>query len=98
MKTILLFILLFCSSYGYSQQDTIQKRQRSVGCAGSFFKPNGYNKIYNECGELWQDGIFKESKLYDGKVYIYDRDCILYKVKIFKEGLYHSDELPNPAN
>ena len=55
------------------------------------FQPNGYNKVYNSDGEIWQDGDFKEGKLFNGKVYVYDRDGILLKVKVFKNGVYHSD-------
>ncbi len=58
---------------------------------GVKWQPNGYNKIYNEDNEIWQDGVFKEGKLWDGKVYVYDRDGILLKVKVYKSGLYHSD-------
>lgn len=55
------------------------------------FKPNSYNKVYNDDGEIWQDGMFKEGQLWDGKVYVYDRDGILVNVRVFKSGLYHSD-------
>lgn len=58
---------------------------------GVKWQPNGYNKVYNEDKEIWQDGIFKNGKLWDGKVYVYDRDGILLKVEVFKQGLYHSD-------
>lgn len=58
---------------------------------GQKWQPNGYNKVYNSDGEIWQDGIFKNGKLWDGKVYVYDRDGILLKVKVYKEGAYHSD-------
>lgn len=58
---------------------------------GAKFLPNGYNKVYNEDDEIWQDGIFKDGKLWDGKVYVYDKDGILLKVKVYKSGLYHSD-------
>lgn len=58
---------------------------------GVKWQPNGYNKVYNDDDEIWQDGIFKEGKLWDGKVYVYDRDGILLKVKVYKAGLYHSD-------
>jgi ribosomal protein S1 len=37
------------------------------------------------------DGIFKNGNLWEGKVYEYDKDGILLKVKVFKEGVYHSD-------
>lgn len=58
---------------------------------GSKFLPNGYNKIYNANHEIWQDGEFKNGRLWDGKVYEYDRDGILLKVRVFKGGVYHSD-------
>jgi antitoxin component YwqK of YwqJK toxin-antitoxin module len=58
---------------------------------GSKFNPNAYNKVYNANDEIWQDGNFKNGLLWDGKVYEYDRDGILLKVKIFKNGVYHSD-------
>ncbi len=58
---------------------------------GASFKANGYNKVYNEDDEISQDGDFRNSRLWDGKVYVYDSDGILLKVKVFKKGVYHSD-------
>lgn len=58
---------------------------------GVTFKANGYNKVYNDNDEIWQDGEFRNSRLWDGKVYEYDSDGILLKVKVFKNGVYHSD-------
>jgi antitoxin component YwqK of YwqJK toxin-antitoxin module len=58
---------------------------------GEPFKANGYNKVYNENAEISQDGEFRNSLLWDGKVYVYDSDGILLKVKVFKQGVYHSD-------
>ena len=58
---------------------------------GAPFKANGYNKVYNENDEISQDGEFRNSRLWDGKVYVYDSDGILLKVKVFKKGVYHSD-------
>jgi antitoxin component YwqK of YwqJK toxin-antitoxin module len=58
---------------------------------GAKFLPNGYNKVYNANDEIWQDGTFKNGLLWEGKVYEYDRDGILLKVKVFKNGVYHSD-------
>jgi antitoxin component YwqK of YwqJK toxin-antitoxin module len=55
------------------------------------FLPQGYNKVYNDNDEIWLDGIFKNGNLWEGKVYEYDKDGILLKVKVFKEGVYHSD-------
>lgn len=53
------------------------------------WKPDGYNKVYNEDDEIWQDGVFKEGKLCDGKVYIYDQDGILVKVMVYRSGEEH---------
>jgi antitoxin component YwqK of YwqJK toxin-antitoxin module len=47
--------------------------------------------LYNKDGEIWQDGTFKNGVLFDGKVYVYDSDGILLKVKVYKNGVYHSD-------
>jgi antitoxin component YwqK of YwqJK toxin-antitoxin module len=58
---------------------------------GVRFSPNGYNKIYNDNEEIWMDGEFKNGRLWDGKVFDYDNDGILLKVRIFKNGKYHSD-------
>ncbi|MEN9743439.1 MAG: hypothetical protein RLZZ65_1244 [Bacteroidota bacterium] len=58
---------------------------------GLRFVPNGYNKVYNDNDEIWMDGEFKNGQLFDGKVYDYDQDGILQKVRIFKNGKYHSD-------
>ena len=58
---------------------------------GLKFVPNGYNKIYNLSEEIWMDGEFKNGQLWDGKVFDYDKDGILLKVRVFKNGKYHSD-------
>lgn len=58
---------------------------------GIKFEPNGYNKVYNENQEIWMDGQFKNGQLWDGKVFDYNSDGILMKVRVFKDGKYHSD-------
>jgi antitoxin component YwqK of YwqJK toxin-antitoxin module len=63
----------------------------SPNTRGIKFNPNGYNKVYNDNDDIWQDGNFKNGVLWDGKVYEYDSDGILLKVKVFKNGVYHSD-------
>lgn len=55
------------------------------------FNPNGYNKVYNDKNDILQDGIFKDGRLFDGKLYQYDADGILFKVKVYKNGIYTSD-------
>jgi antitoxin component YwqK of YwqJK toxin-antitoxin module len=63
----------------------------SPNTRGIKFNPNGYNKVYNSNDDIWQDGNFKNGVLWEGKVYEYDSDGILLKVKVFKNGIYHSD-------
>jgi antitoxin component YwqK of YwqJK toxin-antitoxin module len=58
---------------------------------GKKFEADGYNKVYNKAEELWMDGQFKASKLWEGKLYKYDADGILLKIEIWKNGAYHSD-------
>lgn len=58
---------------------------------GATFQPNGFNKLYTISDEIWIDGQFKNGQLKDGKVFVYDRDGVLLKVRIFKDGLYVSD-------
>jgi len=58
---------------------------------GAKFAPNGYNKVYNSNDEIYQDGEFRNGQLWDGKVYEYDSDGILLRVRVFKNGVYHSD-------
>jgi hypothetical protein len=58
---------------------------------GQTFKRNGLNKLYSKDSEIWIDGYFRDGRLENGKVFIYDRDGILLKVRIYKNGVYHSD-------
>ncbi len=58
---------------------------------GVKWQPDGSNKIFTSDNEILQDGVFKNGQLWDGRVYVYDRDGILLKIKVFKSGLYHSD-------
>lgn len=70
--------------------ETAPKISKPIVKTGKF-QPNGYNKVYNSDDEIWQDGDFKDGRLFNGKVYVYDKDGILLKVKVFKNGAYHSD-------
>ncbi len=58
---------------------------------GISFQPFGVNKLYTKGNEIWIDGLFKEGQLKDGKVFIYDRDGVLLKVRVYKDGIYISD-------
>lgn len=58
---------------------------------GLEFKLNGMNKLYSKTGEIWMDGYFEQGQLRDGKVFLYDNDGVLLKVRIYKKGKYLSD-------
>jgi antitoxin component YwqK of YwqJK toxin-antitoxin module len=55
------------------------------------FMPNGLNKVYTESAEIWMDGHFMNGQLYTGKVFVYDHDGVLLKVRLYKNGIYESD-------
>lgn len=58
---------------------------------GLEFKPNGWNKLFTKTDEIWMDGYFTNGQLMDGKVFVYDRDGVLLKVRVYKKGEYISD-------
>jgi antitoxin component YwqK of YwqJK toxin-antitoxin module len=61
--------------------------------SGLKFLPNGRNKLYTITGEIWMDGEFKKGQLMDGKVFLYDSDGVLLKVRVYKNGAYERDGL-----
>ncbi|MFA9212101.1 MAG: hypothetical protein ACEQR5_09755 [Moraxellaceae bacterium] len=61
--------------------------------SGLKFLPNGRNKLYTQAGDIWMDGEFKKGQLMDGKVFLYDSDGVLLKVRIYKNGAYERDGL-----
>lgn len=58
---------------------------------GTSFRSNGINKLFTKHSEIWIDGYFRNGKLESGKVFVYDRDGILLKVRVYKEGVYYAD-------
>lgn len=56
-----------------------------------FDKQNGYNTIYDKKDNLWMEGDFKNGKLWDGRLLIYDKDGLLLRIEVYKNGVYHSD-------
>ncbi|MEX1192448.1 MAG: hypothetical protein WED10_04710 [Brumimicrobium sp.] len=71
--------------------DNVAEGPKPTGLDKDGFEPNAYNKIYNDDKELWMEGDFKDGRLYDGRLYVYDEDGLLLKVEVYKEGKYHSD-------
>lgn len=54
--------------------------------AADTFKPNGFNTLYNQNGDVTQSGEFKNGKLYNGKWYRYNNDGLLIRVEIYRNG------------
>lgn len=55
------------------------------------FKPDDYNKVYDNEKRLVQDGQFKGGKLWNGKWYKYDKNGLLWKIEVYKNGKYFAD-------
>jgi len=58
---------------------------------GKTFSGEGYWKLYNQNKQIAKDGIFRKNKLIDGKAYNYNRDGILTRIAVYKEGKYIGD-------
>jgi antitoxin component YwqK of YwqJK toxin-antitoxin module len=52
---------------------------------------DGYQKLYDDQKRLVQDGEFKGGKLHNGKWYKYDKNGLILKVEIYKNGKYFAD-------
>jgi len=55
------------------------------------FRENGYNTLYDRQLRISQQGNFKQGRLWDGKRYNYDKNGILQRIQIFKQGRYAGD-------
>jgi len=55
------------------------------------FRENGYNTLYDRQLRISQQGEFKQGRLYDGRRYSYDKDGILQRIQVFKQGRYSGD-------
>ncbi|HXC05196.1 MAG TPA: hypothetical protein VNZ86_10625 [Bacteroidia bacterium] len=52
---------------------------------------NGQATIFNKNRQKSKSGIFKNGKLVDGKVYIYNESGILQRIALFEGGIYKGD-------
>lgn len=55
------------------------------------FDGNGYAKLFLLGGRLSKDGTFKNYRLIEGKDYVYNKDGILERIAVYKDGKYVGD-------
>ena len=79
------------ATYEYNYSDGQQSGFIARFKEGDRFDMNGYNTIYNQYGDIWMLGLFKNGQLWDGKLYKFDEDLLICKIEIWKDGNYHSD-------
>lgn len=58
---------------------------------GMVFQRNGFNKLYTSTNEIWMDGLFRDGQLFSGKVFEYDKDGVLFRVRVYQDGEYIKD-------
>jgi len=56
------------------------------------FDGNGKHKMYNQNNKIVKDGVFEDYRLMEGKLYEYDENGKLIKIKNFQKGYYIGDE------
>lgn len=60
------------------------------------FKHNGNNTLYNKDRMVTQTGEFKNGKLYNGKMYKRTKNGVLYKIEMYREGIYIGEGIIGP--
>ena len=56
--------------------------------AAQIFNGDGYAKLFNMNKQISKEGEFKQYRLINGKDYIYDKNGILDRIAVYKEGRY----------
>jgi|ERR1051326_2234031 antitoxin component YwqK of YwqJK toxin-antitoxin module len=66
----------------------VDKTKEKVNEAQPVFTGNGYAKLFNMNKQISKEGEFKNFRLMNGKDYIYNKDGILEKISVYKDGRY----------
>jgi len=79
-------------------KDASNKVKTTVKVTSSVAKPNtelfdgnGEHTLYNKDRQIFQKGLFKDGRLYNGKVYRYDDNGILTNIEMYQKGKYIGD-------
>ena len=67
-----------------------EKPNEAVAAKGPLIL-NGQHTLYNRNKQITKDGVFKDSRLMDGKAFIYDDNGILTRIAVYKNGVYVGD-------
>lgn len=54
----------------------------------STFMANGWNALYDDQQRLTQEGNYRNGRLWNGKVYKYGTNGVLYRIEVYMEGRY----------
>lgn len=68
-------------------QSEVVKLDREKTNIGKF-DGNGFNTTYNKDKQISQVGQFKGGRMWDGKIYVYNKNGILKRIEIYKNGKY----------
>ena len=66
----------------------IDTKAEKVNEAQPAFTGNGYAKLFNLNKQISKEGEFKSYRLMNGKDYIYNKDGILDRIAVYKDGRY----------
>ena len=62
------------------------------------FRETGWNTLYDGQLRISQQGDFVNGRLSDGRVYVYDKDGLLSRIKVYKNGRYTGDAVITPED
>ncbi len=69
----------------------VDKVKEKVNESQPAFVGEGYAKLFNMNKQICKEGEFKRYRLMNGKDYIYNKDGILEKISVYKDGRYAGD-------
>lgn len=84
-KVLFVMICLLIANFSSAQTDTT-KSNKTLTEKYCKYDRNGNRKWHLKC-----DGEYRNGILWNGKHYVYDKNGLLIKIEIYKEGKYAGD-------